>query len=86
LPSGPKFNPLGCWRPVVITDIVADVVLMGLLSVLLAVVDPLLVSVEFISFLQEANPTIKHNRINLRYLPLKDVCIIFVLLVNKNRG
>jgi hypothetical protein len=84
-PSGPNFNPLGYLRPFVITSIVAGVVLLVLLSVLSAF-NALLVSVGFISLLQEANTIIKLHRINLRQLPLKDVCIIFFLLVNKNRA
>jgi hypothetical protein len=64
---------------------VAAVVIV-LLSVLLSAFNALLVSVDFISLLQEANTTIKHNRMNLRQLPLKDVCMIFYLLFDKNRG
>jgi hypothetical protein len=59
---------------------VADVDLIVLLSVLLSAFNPLLVSVEFISFSQEANPIIKHNRKNLRQLPLNDVCINFFFI------
>ncbi|MDB5276419.1 MAG: hypothetical protein JWR61_1374 [Ferruginibacter sp.] len=51
------------------------------LSVLLSAFIALLVSVYFISLLQDANPIIKHKRENLERTAPEDVYITFILLV-----